>query len=180
MTVLAAVELRERAGPLGLVIDVRQPMNCLVDPSELSNCQSQFGWAVADPFTQDNRDRRRAGTSLRTSGSNPMLQAFARRTAQRLVARSPARDSRSLTCVNFSVKPVRAAISKRISGRSTRGRRALTSSRKRRRLGGSSNLSRPDKTSSSLPSRSLHGQQDSKGDGRPPHDRCDRAEGLEL
>ena len=72
-------------------------------------------------FTQDNRDLRNAGTSLRTSGSRPILQASAISTAQRLVARSPTRDSRSLTWVNFAVNSVRVAISSRISGRSTRG-----------------------------------------------------------
>src|SRR4029077_20059839 len=74
-------------------------------------------------LTQDNRERRKARTSLRTKGSIPMLQASAIRTAQMLTARSPALESRSLIWVNFAVKPVRAAISSRISGKSTRGMR---------------------------------------------------------
>ena len=43
--------------------------------------------------------------------------------------------------VNFAVKSVRAAISSRISGKSTRGSRAAISLRSHTRLGGSSSLS---------------------------------------
>ena len=103
-------------------------------------------------FTHDNRDRRNAGTSFRTKGSIPMLQASANRTAQMLTARSPALESRSLIWVNFAVKSVRAAISSRISGKSTRGSRAAISLRSRTRLSGSSSLSGEVRTSSSLPS----------------------------
>src|SRR5271165_1546144 len=53
---------------------------------------------------------------------------------------------------NFAVKSVRAAISSRISGKSTRGSRAAISLRSRTRLGGSSSLSGEVRTSSSLPS----------------------------
>ena len=86
-------------------------------------------------LTHDNRDRRNAGTSFRTKGSIPILQASANRTAQMLTARSPALESRSLIWVNFAVKSVRAAISSRISGKSTRGSRAAISLRSRTRLG---------------------------------------------
>ena len=103
-------------------------------------------------LTHDNRDRRKAGTSFRTKGSNPMLQASAIRTAQMLTARSPALESRSLIWVNFAVKSVRAAISSRISGKSARGSRAAISLRSRARLDGSSSLSGEVRTSSSLSS----------------------------
>ena len=47
-------------------------------------------------FTQLSRDRRRAGTSGRTSGSNPVLVASATSTAQIVVAISSARAFPSL------------------------------------------------------------------------------------
>ena len=75
-----------------------------------------------------------------------MLQASANRTAQMLTVRFPALESRSLIWVNFAVKSVRAAISSRISGKSTRGSRAAISLRSHTRLGGSSDLEFADWT----------------------------------
>ena len=97
-------------------------------------------------LTQDNRSLRRAGISLCTNGSGPVLQASAINTAQRLVLKSAARAVRSVMCVKASVKPVRAAISSRISGKSTRGSLVATASRKAKSDGGSSSLSKGLKT----------------------------------
>jgi len=72
-------------------------------------------------------------------------------TVHTLTARSLTLDARSLTWVNLDAKSVRAAISRRISGKSTRGSRAFTASRSSTKLGGSSRLSRPVKTNSSWP-----------------------------
>ncbi|OYW26889.1 MAG: hypothetical protein B7Z51_09570 [Methyloversatilis sp. 12-65-5] len=73
-------------------------------------------------------------------------------TAQRLVTRLSARALRSETWVKASEKPVRAAISKRISGRSTRGIRSDTAARSCSNEQGSSSLSSAPSDSSVLPS----------------------------
>ena len=81
-----------------------------------------------------------------------MLQASASSTAHMLTPRSVTRAARSLTCVNAAVESVRAAISSKISGRSTRGSRSATAARSATSDAGSSILSRLLKISSSLPS----------------------------
>jgi len=93
--------------------------------------------------------------SSRISGSSPVLQASASSTAQMLVARSPARAPPSLAWVNSDAKPVRACISSRISGRSTRGIRAAAAVRSAIRLAGSSSLSRADRDSAAVPSAAV-------------------------
>ena len=89
------------------------------------------------------RDRRSAGKSGRTRGSRPVLQASASKTAHKVVGRSHALASASLAWVKALANPVRASISSNSSGRSTRGRRAMTASRRATRLFGSSICSSP-------------------------------------
>jgi len=86
--------------------------------------------------------------SNRMSGSNPVLQASASSTAQMLVATSAARAPPSLAWVKPSANRVRACISSKSSGRSTRGKRAVTAALSATRLGGSSIFSRAVSTSS--------------------------------
>jgi pyruvate/2-oxoglutarate dehydrogenase complex dihydrolipoamide acyltransferase (E2) component len=59
-----------------------------------------------------------AGASLRVSGSMPMLPASPSSAAHRLSSRSLAREALPRMWVNAAAKPVRAAISRMISGRS--------------------------------------------------------------
>jgi hypothetical protein len=63
-----------------------------------------------------------AATPCRTRGLNPVLHDLASKTAQRLVTKSAACASRSLTCVNAAAKSVRAVISRKMFGTSTLGR----------------------------------------------------------
>ena len=69
------------------------------------------------------------GMSGRITGSSPMLQASARRTAQRLVGKSATRAAPPLIWPNSWAKPVRAWISKSSSSKSIRGNRVRTCSR---------------------------------------------------
>lgn len=71
-----------------------------------------------------------------TSGSRPMLQASATRTAQIETGRSVTRALASLIWVNSPKNPVRAWISRRTSGRKTRGSKFATWSRSAINSGG--------------------------------------------
>ena len=104
-------------------------------------------------LTQDSRLRLRAGWSVRTIGSKPMLQACAIRLPHRLVVKSSTRAWRSLTWVKASAKSERAATSSMTSGKSIFGMRAAMADCRAIRLGGRSILSSGLSTSSSRPLR---------------------------
>ena len=48
MTILAFIELIQNSSTLGLVVDVGESVNCLVDPPELGHSLSQLRWSITD------------------------------------------------------------------------------------------------------------------------------------
>src|ERR1700686_384930 len=48
VTILAFIELIQNSSTFGLVIDVGESVNCLVDPPELGHSLSQLRWSITD------------------------------------------------------------------------------------------------------------------------------------
>src|SRR6516164_6497948 len=48
VTILAFIELIQNSSTFGLVIDVGESVNCLVDPPELGHSLSQLRWSITN------------------------------------------------------------------------------------------------------------------------------------
>jgi len=48
VTILAFIELIQNSSTFGLIIDVGESVNCLVDPPELGHSLSQLRWSITD------------------------------------------------------------------------------------------------------------------------------------